>query len=658
MSTLLAFGRAAVPLAFDLTLKTSIAAGAVLLAVRIIGPRHPARCFALVVAALLGGTAAGVISFPVRPFAIPIGIQNSGILPAPPLSVTTYRGRFDVRVGTGEAGSLGIVVPASRRSRSPLDWLGALGLVWIAGILMIGIYRVLGTFSLYRMLAGARLCRDARLLAIAAAARERLGCTFKPRILISPTAGTAYTAGIIRPAIVLPLDASSWPDGRAVSALFHETVHVMRCDNLVAELIRVLIAPAWISPLPWLAFSLAKHLREEACDEAVLGAGIAPVGYAGDLLEAARSVSRGCGVSVIAATMTGVGNLEKRIRAVLSWSRHAARPFSRLRATAAGLVLAAAAAASLLVGAAAPQQGRVRGAQIWNAVATHPTSARRGAVARASFSVVQAENSVEIDVQLGHRTIALTVPAPALPTVLPLGLRARLARPFGNCRDPKTQNSYFNLGWDMRSSRDSRSIPIVAAAPGTVISNGITSDEGLIIEIDHGFGLRTRYGLGLHGSGTVALGTKVAAGDPIGFFGPARSSVFGQPDDIPILHFLVFAEIGNDQLVALDPAPLVLSTPVNRNMPLATAVMNAAVRAADRDEVSRLIALGVGLNTAATDGTIPLEWTVVTQNAELAKALVEAGADPAAKIRTYGFTVADLVRGTGNPDLIAAVATL
>jgi murein DD-endopeptidase MepM/ murein hydrolase activator NlpD len=66
-----------------------------------------------------------------------------------------------------------------------------------------------------------------------------------------------------------------------------------------------------------------------------------------------------------------------------------------------------------------------------------------------------------------------------------------VASGFGKRRDP------FNRRWAMHYGVDLAGIsrsPILATAPGIVVSVGWTGNYGRMVEIDHGMGVRTRYG--------------------------------------------------------------------------------------------------------------------------------------------------------------------
>lgn len=90
---------------------------------------------------------------------------------------------------------------------------------------------------------------------------------------------------------------------------------------------------------------------------------------------------------------------------------------------------------------------------------------------------------------------------------------------FGVRRDPINGTAAVHYGLDMAGQLGQ---PVVATAPGKVISAGRNGFYGKMVEIDHGMGVTTRYG---HmNSITVEEGQIVAAGDKIGTMGSTGRS--------------------------------------------------------------------------------------------------------------------------------------
>ena len=102
--------------------------------------------------------------------------------------------------------------------------------------------------------------------------------------------------------------------------------------------------------------------------------------------------------------------------------------------------------------------------------------------------------------------------AGALPTLWPAD--GWVSGGYGYRRDPFTGDREFHAAVDI-STRSGD--PVYATAHGRVISARRSGNYGNLIEIDHGFGIQTRYG---HLSEFAVLrGTTVRRGDLIGYVG-------------------------------------------------------------------------------------------------------------------------------------------
>jgi murein DD-endopeptidase MepM/ murein hydrolase activator NlpD len=77
----------------------------------------------------------------------------------------------------------------------------------------------------------------------------------------------------------------------------------------------------------------------------------------------------------------------------------------------------------------------------------------------------------------------------ALPLSAPLD-EAVVTGPFGYRRDPFNRRSAFHDGIDLQAPMRT---PVYASAAGTVVVAGMRPAYGRVVEIDHGFGIRTRY---------------------------------------------------------------------------------------------------------------------------------------------------------------------
>jgi murein DD-endopeptidase MepM/ murein hydrolase activator NlpD len=107
----------------------------------------------------------------------------------------------------------------------------------------------------------------------------------------------------------------------------------------------------------------------------------------------------------------------------------------------------------------------------------------------------------------------------AVPWMRPIDADYGSASGFGVRRDPFTNELAFHSGLDLSGPRGS---PVRATAPGIVISAGRRGAYGNMVEIDHGYGIRTRYG---HLRSTlVQAGARVERGTPVGLLGSTGRS--------------------------------------------------------------------------------------------------------------------------------------
>ncbi|MCB1131095.1 MAG: M56 family metallopeptidase [Verrucomicrobiae bacterium] len=120
-------------------------------------------------------------------------------------------------------------------------------------------------------------------------------------------------AGILRPAVLLPVSWRSWGDAERNVVLSHELAHHRRRDpllRLIAEIARTIY---WFHPpVHWMAARFAAQ-SEFACDELVVRSGIEPKHYATILCDFAETRLR----SRLAFAMADGRPLESRVRRIL-----------------------------------------------------------------------------------------------------------------------------------------------------------------------------------------------------------------------------------------------------------------------------------------------------------------------------------------------------
>jgi murein DD-endopeptidase MepM/ murein hydrolase activator NlpD len=107
--------------------------------------------------------------------------------------------------------------------------------------------------------------------------------------------------------------------------------------------------------------------------------------------------------------------------------------------------------------------------------------------------------------------------AGATPSIWPV--TGWLSSSYGKRRDPFTGGPDFHPGLDISADYGQ---PVHATADGTIAVAGVSGNYGNLVEIDHGYGIVTRYG---HLSRFQAtLGQQVHRGDVIGYVGSTGRS--------------------------------------------------------------------------------------------------------------------------------------
>lgn len=117
----------------------------------------------------------------------------------------------------------------------------------------------------------------------------------------------------------------------------------------------------------------------------------------------------------------------------------------------------------------------------------------------------------------------------SLPLATPLGVPGRLTSNYGLRVDPFTKRPGWHGGVDMAAFYRA---PIVSTGPGKVVFAGRKSGYGRVVDVEHGFGFKSRYAH-LH-SISVKTGDDIAIGDTLGLMGSSGRSTG------PHLHYEVW----------------------------------------------------------------------------------------------------------------------
>ena len=198
------------------------------------------------------------------------------------------------------------------RGSAHIDSVTVLLLVWAAGALVL-LSRIVFSILALRQLQG-------RATAVDTAEWDRALRAVDGRrrvtLLVSDDIDVPVTWGMLSPVILLPREADEWTQSRRELVLRHELAHVGRHDVASQLLARVVRAIYWPNPLAWLAERKLRHECEQACDDAVIAAGVRPTRYAEELLAIVSELSPR-GVASWAPGFASRPSLELRLHALL-----------------------------------------------------------------------------------------------------------------------------------------------------------------------------------------------------------------------------------------------------------------------------------------------------------------------------------------------------
>lgn len=233
------------------------------------------------------------------------------------------------------------VAPApTAAADTSLDWSAVLPGVWLGGCLLL-----LGWIGFGLVRVGMLIRAGVPWTTPAAPAR----------VLLCPGIRVPATAGVLRPVILLPLEATGWDEQRLLVVIAHETAHIRRRDWLWQVLTGITCAIYFFDPLVWIAAGQVRKESEFACDDAVLAHGIEPTDYASQLLDIARGARFQLANTIGMARTT---NVEERLRSVIDRSRRRTAVSGRALVAALGLTLGLAIPVAVIRAMPSVQAGR------------------------------------------------------------------------------------------------------------------------------------------------------------------------------------------------------------------------------------------------------------------------------------------------------------
>ncbi len=212
-------------------------------------------------------------------------------------------------------------VPPPRRSIFDGTLLERMALtIWLIGTIALISKLLLGAMRLRRL---EWHCRgevsDSLQEAVARVAVTMGLCP--PRLLLGASDCAPMVWGVIRPRLLLPSGAATWPFEKLDAVLLHELAHLARRDPAALWLTHAVQAVHWFNPLVWLVGWRLRADQERACDDMVLGRGVRASGYAQHLLDIARCQRIAPGLGFCALAMARSTPVEDRVMAILDPQR-------------------------------------------------------------------------------------------------------------------------------------------------------------------------------------------------------------------------------------------------------------------------------------------------------------------------------------------------
>jgi uncharacterized protein (TIGR03435 family) len=184
--------------------------------------------------------------------------------------------------------------------------------VWAAGAIVFLLPIAVGLWQVRALRRTALPWRHGRFLVSLLAAETRVRRDVA--VLLHESVEGPMTCGVVRPAILLPMDADTWTNEDLRRAVVHELEHVRRLDWISQCLARVAAACYWFHPMVWVAWRQMSLEAERACDDAVLRRSEATA-YADQLVVLARRLSVASSQPLLA--MANRSDLATRVGAVL-----------------------------------------------------------------------------------------------------------------------------------------------------------------------------------------------------------------------------------------------------------------------------------------------------------------------------------------------------
>jgi beta-lactamase regulating signal transducer with metallopeptidase domain len=190
-------------------------------------------------------------------------------------------------------------------------------LIWVSGAGVVLLRLGLGGLTIRRLARRSTKAEGADWTSILDEVKSTFALRRPVCLRISNQTIPPMTWGVFRPVVLLPVTAAGWTESRRRLVLAHELAHVKRGDGILQILLQAVCSLYWFNPLVWHAARRLRIERECACDDRVLKLGADADDYADHLLQVARTLNPGSGLSLATVAMAHRSQLETRLLSIL-----------------------------------------------------------------------------------------------------------------------------------------------------------------------------------------------------------------------------------------------------------------------------------------------------------------------------------------------------
>ncbi|MFK7821758.1 MAG: M56 family metallopeptidase [Planctomycetaceae bacterium] len=153
-----------------------------------------------------------------------------------------------------------------------LSWRASLLLAYAVGTLVVLLVIARQLMQLRHLVRGSNHACD-RAFAALVKLQSRLKMRRSVRLLVTSEADSPIAFGTVRPTIILPTDEYTPAELRTV--LGHELAHLRRWDGWVGWLQLAMMTAWWFHPVFWVLNRTIRRVREDCCDDLLIGTGLA-----------------------------------------------------------------------------------------------------------------------------------------------------------------------------------------------------------------------------------------------------------------------------------------------------------------------------------------------------------------------------------------------